>query len=56
MTSFSSSDPAAITAAWTRRGRFAPARTGSLKDLLAAVPVDGIERERFRDIGRAVDL
>lgn len=38
------------------RGRFAPAPTRSLKDLLASAPLDGIELERSRDTGRTVDL
>ena len=38
------------------RGRFSPAPARSLKDLLASAPLDGIELERARDTGRAVDL
>jgi len=38
------------------RGRFAPAPKRSLKDLLVSAPFDGIELERSRDTGRAVDL
>lgn len=38
------------------RGRFAPTPKRSLKDLLASAPLDGIELERSRDTGRAVDL
>ncbi len=38
------------------RGRFVPAPTRSLKELLASAPLDGVELERSRDTGRAVDL
>ena len=38
------------------RGRFAPAPTRSLKDLLAAAPLEGVALERARDAGRAVEL
>ena len=38
------------------RGRFAPAPTRSLKDLLAAAPLDGVDLDRSRDICRPVDL
>ena len=38
------------------RGRFAPAPTRSLKDLLAAAPLEGVVLERARDPGRAVEL
>jgi hypothetical protein len=38
------------------RGRFAPAPTRSLKELLAAAPLDGVELDRSPDLGRAVDL
>jgi hypothetical protein len=46
---------AAETRALLRR-RLAPAPARSLKDLLAAAPLDGIDLERSRDIGRVVDL
>ena len=36
--------------------RFAEAMPTSLKALLAAAPLDGIDLERHRDLGRAVDL
>ena len=38
------------------RGRFAPAPPRSLKELLAAAPLDGVDLERSRDTGRAVEL
>jgi hypothetical protein len=38
------------------RGRFAPEPTRSLKELLAAAPLEGVEIERSRDTGRAVEL
>lgn len=38
------------------RGRFAPAPARSLKELLVAAPLDGVELDRSRDLGRAVDL
>jgi hypothetical protein len=38
------------------RGRFAPAPARSLKELLAAAPLDGIALDRSRDLGRALDL
>jgi hypothetical protein len=38
------------------RGRFAPAPARSLKEVLASAPLDGIELDRSRDTGRAVDL
>ncbi len=38
------------------RGRFAPAPARSLKGLLAAAPLEGVELERPRDAGRAVEL
>jgi hypothetical protein len=38
------------------RGRFAPASARSLKDLLASAPLDGVDLERSRDTGRAVEL
>jgi hypothetical protein len=36
--------------------RFAPPQEVSLKALLASAPLDGIDLERDRDIGRDVDL
>ncbi len=36
--------------------RFIPNPVNSLKDLLAGAPLDGIEFDRLRDTGRAVDL
>lgn len=36
--------------------RFGPEPTRSLKDLLAAAPLDDIDLTRSRDPGRAVDL
>lgn len=38
------------------RRRFAPAPANSLKALVAAAPLDGIEIERSRDTGRTVEL
>jgi len=38
------------------RRRFGPEPTRSLKDLLAAAPLDDIDLTRFRDTGRAIDL
>ena len=38
------------------RGRFAPAPARSLKDLLASAPLEGVDLDRPRDAGRAVDL
>ena len=38
------------------RGRFAPMPARSLKGLLASAPLDGVELERARDTGRAIDL
>jgi transposase-like protein len=38
------------------RGRFAPTPKRSLKQLLATAPLDGIDLERSRDDGRAVEL
>lgn len=38
------------------RSRFGPEPTRSLKDLLAAAPLDDIDLTRSRDTGRAVDL
>lgn len=38
------------------RGRFAPMPARSLKGLLASAPLDGVELERSRDTGRAIDL
>ena len=38
------------------RGRFAPVPARSLKDLLASAPLEGVELDRPRDAGRAVDL
>lgn len=38
------------------RGRFAPEPASSLKALLAGAPLEGIEVERSRDTGRAVNL
>jgi len=38
------------------RARFAPAPARSLKELLASAPLDGIDLDRSRDTGRAVDL
>ena len=38
------------------RRRFGPAPTRSLKDLLAAAPLDDIDLTRSRDTGRPVDL
>ena len=38
------------------RGRFAPAPARSLKDLLASAPLDGVDLDRPRDAGRAVEL
>jgi hypothetical protein len=37
------------------RGRFAPAPARSLKDLLASIPLEGVELDRPRDAGRAVE-
>lgn len=34
------------------RERISPARTGGLKALLAAAPLDGIDLDRPRDLGR----
>lgn len=36
--------------------RFAPEPARSLKDLIASAPLDGIDLDRPRDTGRAVDL
>ena len=38
------------------RARFATPRLVGLKALLASAPLDGIELERPRDLGRTVDL
>ncbi len=38
------------------RGRFAPAPARSLKDLLASAPLEGVDLDRPRDAGRAVEL
>ncbi len=38
------------------RRRFEPERTRSLKDLLAAAPLDDIDLTRSRDTGRPIDL
>lgn len=38
------------------RKRFGAAKTGGLKALLAAAPLDGIDLARKRDLGREVDL
>jgi hypothetical protein len=38
------------------KARFAAPRSQGLKALLAAAPLEGIELERPRDLGRAVDL
>jgi len=38
------------------RSRFAPAPTRSLKDLLEAAPLGGIDLTRSREPGRAIDL
>ena len=50
-------DPArAAEARALLRGRFAPAPARSLKGLLASAPLDGVDLERSRDAGRAIDL
>jgi hypothetical protein len=50
-------DPAQARAARALlRERFRPRAAKSLKALLAEAPLDGIEIERDRDTGRAVDL
>jgi hypothetical protein len=36
--------------------RFAPDPTRSLKDLIASAPLDGIDLDQPRDMGRAVEL
>jgi hypothetical protein len=36
--------------------RFAPEPTRSLKDLIASAPLDGIDLDQPRDMGRAVEL
>ena len=38
------------------RARFAPAPARSLKKLIAAAPLEGLDLDRSRDTGRAVDL
>jgi hypothetical protein len=38
------------------RGRFAPSPARSLKALLEAAPLEGVELERSRDTGRIIDL
>lgn len=38
------------------RACFAPAPTRSLKELLAAAPLEGVDLDRPRDTGRVVDL
>lgn len=38
------------------KARFAPPSAAGLKALLASAPLDGIELERPRDLGRPVDL
>jgi hypothetical protein len=38
------------------QARFAETPARSLKELLAAAPLDGINLERVHDTGRAVDL
>ena len=48
-----------LIAAETRsllKARFSKASHQGLKDLLASAPLDGIEFERSRDMGREVDL
>jgi|1186.fasta_scaffold680199_1 hypothetical protein len=50
-------DPAQAEAARAfLRIRFAPVPARSLKDLLAAAPLEGIELDRPRDAGRDIDL
>jgi hypothetical protein len=50
-------DPQRATAARTLlRGQFAPAPPRSLKALLAAAPLEGVDLERTRDTGRAIEL
>jgi len=50
-------DPAhAVEARALLRERFAPGDAKGLKALLADAPLDGVELERVRDTGRAVDL
>lgn len=46
----------AVEARALLRGRFAPPPTRSLKDILASAPLDGVDLERSRDIGRPTDL
>jgi hypothetical protein len=51
------SDPARQSAARTLlRQRFLEPPAVSLKELLASAPLDGIELDRSRDLGRDVDL
>ncbi len=38
------------------RGRFAPAPARSLKGLLASAPLEGVDLDRPRNAGRAIDL
>jgi hypothetical protein len=38
------------------RQRFAPLPVGDLKALLAAAPLEGVDLERSRDVGRKIDL
>lgn len=38
------------------RERFAPRKFKGLKELLAAAPLEGIDLDRARDTGRAVEL
>jgi hypothetical protein len=38
------------------RRRFAPLPSENLKALLAAAPLEGVDLERSRDVGRKIDL
>ena len=38
------------------RQRFAPLPSEDLKALLAAAPLEGVDLERIRDVGRKIDL
>jgi hypothetical protein len=50
-------DPArAAEARATLRTRFAPPPRRGLKEILAAAPLDGVDLDRSRDTGRAIDL
>jgi len=50
------SDPARAEVRALLRARFASPKSRSLKELLADVPLDGIDLDRSDDLGREVEL